>query len=219
MNRRVWAATSCERPDEQLRVYVALQGDGRHLQSGDPALGARRERRDVRVRQLERHGLVEERCRFIRSKTQVFLAQFRELPLRAQSGQGQGQRRFSTRCEGDVHLRRQVIDQVGQCLVHRLAGDQVVVVQHQQQGFQILGNVVEQRAQDGLGRWRRRGLQQRPRACSDAGIDARIDASTDVGIDGLHRGHHIGQKLLQVPLALVQRDPHASSTATRRPLN
>ena len=105
-----------------------------------------------------------------------------------------------------MHLRWQMIDQISQCFIHGLAGDQVVVVQHKQDAFKILSNIVKEGGQHGPGRWRWPGLKQHPRA------------DTDAGVDGLHCGHQIGQKLLQVPLSLVLSDPDARSTAAGGPL-
>ena len=123
------AVAAGERRDEAGSVCTALQGDRGQLQAGDPALGAGFERGDVVGREVEVHHLVEKVGGLGRGEAQVGGAQLGQLASGAQSGQGQGW--ILTGGDDQVHLRRQVLDQEGQGIVHRPGVEDVVVVEHE----------------------------------------------------------------------------------------
>ena len=105
----------------------ALQGDGRHLQAGDPAFGAGLQRRDVLGREVQARRPLEELGGFGRREPQVGGAQLGQLAPGAQPGEGQA--RVLAGGDDQVHPRRQVLEQKGEGLVVRPGIEHVVVVQ------------------------------------------------------------------------------------------
>jgi hypothetical protein len=120
-------------------------------------------------------------------------AQLAELAASAQAGQRQ--RRVLPGDDHQMQGRRQVLQQKGQGLVHRLAVDGVVVVQRQDQATWQRRELVQHDGQDRIGRRRLRGLQRGQRALAHAG-DNR-----------LQRGDQIGKKANGVAVPFVQRQP------------
>ena len=108
---------------------ASLQGDGRHLQPGDPAFGAGLERRDVLRREVQAHRPSEELGGFGGREAQVGGAQLGQLAPGAQPGQGQA--RVFAGGDDQMHPRRQVLEQEGDGLIDRLGVDHVVVVEDQ----------------------------------------------------------------------------------------
>jgi hypothetical protein len=82
----VAAAEGC---DEACRVGSALHRNGRQVQAGDPALGARLQSSDLRLGEVQPHHLVEKFCRLIWGETQIGGAQLGQLAAGAQAGQRQ----------------------------------------------------------------------------------------------------------------------------------
>ena len=78
-----------KRIDETGRVGMSAQGDCGQLRACDPAFGAVLQSGNGVCGKREAHSRFEEFGGFRSIKTQVGRPQFRQLPLRAQSGQGQ----------------------------------------------------------------------------------------------------------------------------------
>ena len=138
------AVAAGEGADEIGRVgLVALQGERRQLQPGNPAFGARFQGGDVGGGKVEAHDLVEENGRFLHRKAQIGRAQLGKLAAHAQAGQ----RQVGVLAGGDdqVQLRRQVLQQEGEQFVNRVGIYLVVVIQHQHEGVRHGSDFVEQR--------------------------------------------------------------------------
>jgi hypothetical protein len=91
-----------------------------------------------------------------------------------------------------VQLRRQSLNQKGERLVNRPGIQQVVVVKHQDRRLRQRGDLVEQHRQEGINRWRLRGLMRphHPRA------NRRRNC--------LQRRDQVGEKTAGVAIAFVQ---------------
>ena len=96
---------------------------------GDPALGARFERRDVLRVQVEPGGVVEVGGRLVVGEPEVGGADLDELPAGPQPGQRQ--RRVGAGADHQPHLRRQVLDEERHAGVDVRALGEVVVVEHE----------------------------------------------------------------------------------------
>ena len=181
-------------------------GPGRQrgqLQPRRPPLGARLERCHQRWLQLQTHHLVEKRLRFLGGEPEVRGPHLHELATRTQTGQRQ--RRISPSGHRQRDLRRQVVQQEGHRFMDRGRVDDVVVIQrhHRRAGEEV--EIVDQADQDILGR---RGSAGRQQAES-------LNAHLRIG--DLNRGHEVDQKLSEVSVAWVERQPTPPCTATRPP--
>ncbi len=116
--------------------------EGGQLQTRDPALSAPFQRRHLLRREVQPHHLVEKGCGLARGEAQVGRVQLAELPPPAQ--QRDGQRGVGPAGEGQVHLRRHVVEQKGDRLVDGGCLDQVVVVQDEDKRLPYLGDVIDQ---------------------------------------------------------------------------
>ncbi len=136
-----------------MRPPAALHGDGHHLQAGDPAFGASIERSYVLGREVEVHDVVQEGRRFLGGETEVLGTQLGHLTPSTQPGQGPG--RIGTAGQDQVQLRGQVLQQKGEPIVDLPLGDQVQVVEDEDEGGWTGGcDVVEQAGQGCLKRGR-----------------------------------------------------------------
>ena len=144
---------------------MSLHGERGQLQAGDPAFGAGFQRGDVFRREAQTHHLVEKLGGFGGGEAQVGGAQLGHLAPGAQPGQGQ--LRVLAGGDDQVHLRRQVLEQKGEGLVHRFGVDQVVVVQDEDEVSGHGGDLVEQGRQDRFDGRRLGGLERSQHPCSD----------------------------------------------------
>ena len=120
---------------------------------------------------------------------------------------GQRQRRVGTGRQRHVDACWEVVQEQGQGPVADRVGDQVVVVQDQEQRQPGRAQLVEQSRQD-------RPVQVRAWA-----PQGRQRAPPYARLDGAERLHHIGPEPCGVVVALVQRDPgHPASARDRAPL-
>ena len=78
-----------ERIDEPGGVGDAAQRQAGELQSGNPALGPRTQRRDLGAAKFQSHHVTEEGGRFVRCEAQIGGAQLDELTAGAQPGKRQ----------------------------------------------------------------------------------------------------------------------------------
>ena len=103
------AVVAGEAGDEAGDVVAALHRQRRQLQRGDPALGARLQRGDVRAGQVQAHHLVEVGGGLVGGEAQVGGADLDQLAARPQPGQRQ--RRIGAAGDHQVQPRGQVVEQ------------------------------------------------------------------------------------------------------------
>src|SRR5438128_6162575 len=66
-----------------------------------------------------------------------------------------------------MELRRKMLHQVGERGVNRLLGDQVIVIQNQEQLLRLLCKTIDERLQDGTQRWGLLCLQVGYKLCAE----------------------------------------------------
>jgi hypothetical protein len=104
-----------------------------------------------------------------------------------------------TRCgapgNNHVHLRRQMLDQKGDCFVNDGCFNDVVIVKDQDGGLRRRTDLIDQCGQQWLdpGRWRHM-------LC-----DRRI--AVDVWISRLHGGRHVREETHGIVIAGIEREP------------
>ncbi len=125
---------------------VSLHRDGGELQPGDPALRARLQRGEGVRAQGQPHRLAQKGGSFFQGEAQIGGAHFGQLAARPQPRQRQ--RRVLARGNHQVQRRRQVIDQEGQRVADGGGLNDVVVIQHQNEGRRQRGDLVDQCGQD-----------------------------------------------------------------------
>ena len=111
------------------------------------------------------HHLVEKLGGFDRGETQVGGAQFSELTTDAQASQRE--RRILTGGDDQMHLRRQVFDEEGQCIVNRFGINYVVVVKDENEIIGDGSNFIEQGCQNRFDRRWLMGLNCIQHPCSN----------------------------------------------------
>ena len=191
-----------EAGDEPGGVVASLHRQRRQLQCGDPPFGASLQRRHVRGRQLQAHHLVEVRRSLVRREPQVGSADLDQLAACPQPGQRQ--RRVSTAGDHQVQPRRQVVEQERHRVLDLAGVDQVVVVEHQHDVAAGRAEVVEQRREHHLDRWRLRRGQQLQLVRADPGRHRP------------QRGDHVAPEGHRVVVAGVERQPRSRPLAGRR---
>ena len=139
----------------------------------------------------------------VRGEAEVGAAQLGQLASGAQSGQGQGW--ILAGGDDQVQLGRQVLDQEGQRIVHRLGVEDVVVVEHEHDIARDGGDVVEQGRQRRL-EWR--GLRR---------LEHGQYPFADPGRNRLQGRDQIGQEAAEVAVAFIERQPRHRSPAARDP--
>ena len=170
-----------------------LQGQGCQLQAGDPAFGAGFERRHYPAGEAQTHRLVQENGCLLARETQVALPDLGHLASGTQPWQGE--RWVLASADDQVHRGRLAFKQGLNDPVHCRGSDEVVVVQHQQEGCVHGGDVVDQRRDQAVGRGRLRGAED--------GLDRLADAAIDL----LKCSDEVVQELSGVVVSLVQREP------------
>ncbi len=133
---------------------MALERQPGQLQPGHPPLGALRQRRHGRLRQLGADGAAQQRGGLLGAEAHVALAQLGQLPTGAQAGQRQ--RRVGAAGHHQPQAGRQVRQEELQRLMDLGRPDQVVVVQHQ---HGLLGHPGQLVDEGGDHRLERGGLQ------------------------------------------------------------
>ena len=185
------------------------------MQAGNPAFGACFQGGAVCGCELQAHHLVEKFSSFGGGKPQVGGAQFSQLAPGAQPRQGE--LRILTGGDDQVHRWRQVLDQKGERLVHRLGLNDVVVVQDEEEMSREGSNFVEQGRQHRLG-WRGlRRLEHRQHPHSN--FRGKPFALRPCFAQGkrLQRRDEVSQKAGGVVVPFVQRQPRDRSPATGDP--
>ena len=127
-------ACASEPLDEIRTVRPVTQPQSGQLQSGGPALGPRQQPEHVVLGQRRANPVepaAEELDRLGDAEPQVFGPQLGQVPAYSQAAQWQ--RRVGPGDEHQVQLRRTAIQQRGDRRVHSGAGDEMVVVQYQDQ--------------------------------------------------------------------------------------
>ncbi len=117
---------AAERLNETGGVGLALQGQRGQLQTGNPAFGAPFQGGDVCLREGQAHHLGEKFAGFGGGEAQVGHPQLAQVVPRAPPSQRE--LGIGPRGEDQVQLGGQVLDQIGEGLVHRVARKHVVVV-------------------------------------------------------------------------------------------
>ena len=93
-----------------------------------------------------------------------------------------------------MHVRRAVLKKCGQCIVHRRAGDGVIIVEHKCDRPVKRREIVEQCGQD-----------KRDRRLS--GREHRREASADRPVHRLQRGRQVAQPAAEIVFGAVERNP------------
>jgi hypothetical protein len=204
-------------------IAVIAQGECGELEARDPALSAGLERHHVFVNEWQCHGLAEEAGSLAWREAEIGGAQLRHLVPGAQAREWE--RRVSACGDNHVQLGREVVKQEAHGLMNRPSVDQVVVVEHERRVERHHTQVVQERREDGLDRWRLRGRQQGQcgRATSRLEcVQRRADVPPEaerIVIRAIHRdpGNVCGVRRAAWGLKIVgRRNPHAPS---RKPLN
>ncbi len=177
--------------DQLTGVLPALQGEGGQLQAGGPALGAGLQGRKVRRCQLQAHA-AGELAGLVGGEAQVGGAHLGQLPARPQPGQGQG--RVGAGDEEEAQRGRHPVEEEGHAVVDSLIGDPVVVVDGEEAGLRLLGQLVDQGDQP-VSHPRRRRPQQ------GGGVAAGLDPQRQQG------GDAVAPEADGVAVRLVQGDP------------
>ena len=138
--------------DETGRVLATAERERREVEPGGPALGSCDETLDVDVCQRVAEHLGEQLLRLLLVEAQFGGPQLEHLAARAQASEWQ--RRIEPGCDRELERPRQVVEQEGDTLVHGLARDQVVVLEHEHDSLVERGELVDQRRKhdlDGIG--------------------------------------------------------------------
>jgi hypothetical protein len=128
--------------DEAGDVLLLPQREGGQLQTGDPPFGAGLEGDDVVSRETQTHRPVEEVHGLLAREAQVRGAELGQFSTTAQAGQRE--RWVRPAGDGQVQLRRQVVEQEADGLVYRWCVDHVVVVEHEDDPSPRRRRVVDQ---------------------------------------------------------------------------
>ncbi len=136
------AVVAGETRDERARIVAPLYGQGRQLQGGDPTLGAPVERRDVALGQRQPHRAVEVGRGLLGGEAQVGGPYLQQVTACAHPRQGE--RRVDAGGEHHVQLRRPVLEEERQPVVHLGRHNEVQVVEDQHQVPRYPGEVVQQ---------------------------------------------------------------------------
>ena len=204
------AVVAGERGDELAGVArVPLQGEGGKLETRDPSLGAGLEGGDGIGREVQAHGLVEERGGLFHGKAQVALADLGDLAPGAPLVQGQG--RVLPGVDGGVHQGRLAFEEKAHDLVHRFRGDELVVVEDEGEGAGGGGDVVDQggdQAVDGSG-----ACRGEPRR-----VEHRLDGAPDAPVNLLQGRDEVVEELDRVVVTLVEGNPGDLARAGADPL-
>ena len=181
-----------ERFDEAGGVFTPLhrecplQGKGGQLQAGDPAFGAGFQRGNVFCRKVQAHHLVKEFGGFGGGKSQVRARSSVNWPRARRRARGRcGSSRVAmTRCicGGRCSSRKARASWIG------LGFDQVIVIEDEDDPVGEGGYLVDQRGQDGLGRWGLRGLEHAQCSASDGRLQSSICPGQRSGRPGIALG-------------------------------
>jgi hypothetical protein len=189
---------------EPIRVGVTLERQPGQLQTGDPAFGASRQRRQAGRRQLQPCGIPQQRRRLFLGEAQVGGAQLSELAAGPQPRQRE--RRVGAAGHHQPQRGRQVLQQEAERLVDRLGLDQVVVVQHQHDRLGRTGQLVDHHGRDRLARTGLRALQE------PGGLLGNPRG------DRVQRGGDVAPEPHRVVVSLVQRQPGHRPPAASGPV-
>ena len=187
------AVAAAEGGDRRAGIGVIAQRQRGQLQPGDPALGARRQRRGRPVGERRGQRGAQECRRLVGGEAQVGRADLGQLPPRAQTGQRE--RRIGPAGDDQVQSGRGVVEQERERGVDRRRRDRVVVVEDQGHVAVLGGDPVQHRDEDRLDRRRRRGAQQ-PHG-----------RRADPGAGTLERGGDVPPEARGVVVARVEGDP------------
>ena len=118
--------------DKGRRVSPAAQPQGRQLQACGPSLGPRQQPEHVPLRQLRLEPVTEEFPCLAGAEPEIFGPQLGHIT--AHSEPAERQRRVGPGDEHEVQLRWGMAEQRRDRCVHLGTGDEVVIVQHENQG-------------------------------------------------------------------------------------
>ena len=88
-----------------------------------------------------------------------------------------------------------------------LGSNQVVVIEDEDNPVGDGGNLVDQRGQDSLDRWRLGGLKCAQRSLPDATNRFLLGGRLPLGLNGPQGSEHVGQEADGIVVALVEREP------------
>ena len=189
--------TAAEGSHEAGDVIAATHGQRRHLQAGDPALGAGVQHGNVGFGEPQAHQLIKQHGRFFRRETQVPRADLAQLPAGAKACQRQ--RRVDPGGDDEMQLRRHTVDEESHAFVNGLLVYGTVIIENDHNGLArriaAVRHLIDQLRQQGvIGRQLRR-------------VDHLHGGLPQPRIESLDGRDEIGPEAAGIVVVSIQRNP------------